>query len=120
MFTRDNLYANLQSGHRIKGRRLPDVPTDEGVRKVITLHLNAQLVRRQQQAEHNKDNDDAQLQLQLSSSRGSLPPQSKTCWALLLMLVSSLDCWNRSHVTNEPNKLPGEPVSHLASVCAGS
>lgn len=74
MFTRDNLYANLQSGHRIKGRRLPDVPTDEGVRKVITLHLNAQLVRRQQQAEHNKDNDDAQLQLQLSSSRGSLPP----------------------------------------------
>lgn len=54
MFTRDNLYANLQSGHRIKGRRLPDVPTDEGVRKVITLHLNAQLVRRQQQAERQQ------------------------------------------------------------------
>lgn len=57
MFTRDNLYANLQWAWGIKGRRLPDVPTDEGVRKVITLHLNAQLVRRQQQAEDNKDND---------------------------------------------------------------
>lgn len=57
MFTRDNLYANLQWAWGIKGRRLPDVPTDEGVRKVITLHLNAQLVRRQQQTEDNKDND---------------------------------------------------------------
>lgn len=52
------IYMLICSGHGAsKAAGLPDVPTDEGVRKVITLHLNAQLVRRQQQAEDNKDND---------------------------------------------------------------
>lgn len=80
---------------RIKGEPLT-VASDEGVREVITLHLNAQLVRQQ--------------------SCNTVPPMS-TVWPPLGAPCSRLpnspgDWWNRAHVTND---LSIHVVRHLQS-----
>lgn len=74
---------------RIKGEPLT-VASDEGVREVITLHLNAQLVRRQ-------------YRIGCLSAHSEAPP--RCFFSPILQHPTAdfplLDCWNRAHVTNE-------------------
>jgi len=70
---------------RIKGEPLT-LASDEGVREVITLHLNAQLVRRQYRIRCLSGHSEAPLWWFHSA-----PPD----------FFPLLDWWNRTHVTNE-------------------
>jgi len=70
---------------RIKGEPLT-LASDEGVREVITLHLNAQLVRRQYRIRCLLALSEAPLWWFTSA-----PPD----------FFPLLDWWNRTHVTNE-------------------